>query len=156
MTPDELMRRAIALSLENMTAGNGGPFGAVIAREGAIVAEGWNLVTSTNDPTAHAEVVAIRRACTALGRFALSDCEIFTSCEPCPMCLAAIYWARLRRVAFGNDRRAAAAVGFDDALLYDEVAKPIGARLIPTSQLLAGEAHAAFDAWLMKPDRIAY
>ena len=108
MTPDELMRRAIALSMEKMQAGSGGPFGAVIARNGEIVAEGWNEVTSSNDPTAHAEVVAIRRACQALGTFNLSECEIYSSCEPCPMCLAAVYWARLRRLAFGNDRVSAA------------------------------------------------
>ena len=156
MTPEELMRRAIALSLERMQAGDGGPFGAVIARDGEIVAEGWNLVTSTNDPTAHAEVVAIRRACTALGRFDLSDCEIYTSCEPCPMCLGAVYWARLKRMRYGNDRAAAAAIGFDDEFLYTEVPKPIAERSLPTSQMLAEEAHMAFDAWAAKPDKIAY
>jgi tRNA(Arg) A34 adenosine deaminase TadA len=156
MTPNELMRRAIALSLEKMQAGSGGPFGAVIARHGEIVAEGWNQVTSSNDPTAHAEVVAIRRACEALGRFDLSDCEIFTSCEPCPMCLAAVYWARLSRIHFGNDRVAAAAIGFDDDFLYREVPKPIAERSIPTEQLLPAEAQLAFDAWAAKPDKIAY
>jgi guanine deaminase len=156
MTPDELMRRAIALSMEKMQCGSGGPFGAVIARDGEIVAEGWNQVTSSNDPTAHAEVVAIRRACTALGRFDLSDCEIYASCEPCPMCLAAVYWARLRRIAYGNDRRAAAAIGFDDDFLYREVPKPLDQRSIPTTQHLADEALAAFDAWAVKPDKIAY
>ena len=156
MTPDELMRRAIALSLEKMQAGSGGPFGAVVARNGAIVSEGWNCVTSSNDPTAHAEVVAIRRACESLGRFDLSDCEIYTSCEPCPMCLAAVYWARLRRIAYGNDRQAAAAIGFDDEFLYREVATPIPQRTIPTTQMLADEARAAFDAWAVKPDKIAY
>ena len=156
MTPEELMRRAIALSLEKMQAGSGGPFGAVIARDGVVIAEGWNQVTSTNDPTAHAEVVAIRRACTALGRFDLADAEIFTSCEPCPMCLAAIYWARLRRIHYGNDRQAAAAVGFDDEFLYREVAKPIDERTIPTGQMLAEEARAAFDAWAAKPDKVTY
>jgi tRNA(Arg) A34 adenosine deaminase TadA len=156
MTSEELMRRAIALSMEKMQGGSGGPFGAVIAREGAVVAEGWNEVTSTNDPTAHAEVVAIRRACAALGRFDLSDCEIFSSCEPCPMCLAAVYWARLRRLHFGNDRVAAAAIGFDDEFLYREVPKPIEARSIPTGPLLADEARAAFDAWAAKPDKVTY
>jgi guanine deaminase len=156
MTPDELMRRAIALSLEKMQAGNGGPFGAVIARNGEVVAEGWNQVISANDPTAHAEVVAIRRACAALGRFDLSDCEIFTSCEPCPMCLAAAYWARLRRIHYGNDRQAAAAIGFDDEFLYREVPKPIEQRAIPTRQMLAGEARAAFDAWAAKLDKVKY
>jgi tRNA(Arg) A34 adenosine deaminase TadA len=150
------MRRAIALSLETMMAGNGGPFGAVIARDGEIVAEGWNEVTSTNDPTAHAEVVAIRRACQALGRFDLAGCEIYTSCEPCPMCLSAIYWARLSHVYFGNDRKAAAAIGFDDDFLYQEVPKPLAERSIPTEPLLGSEAQAAFDAWAAKPDKIAY
>lgn len=156
MTDDELMRRAIALSLEKMLSGSGGPFGAVIAHEGAVIAEGWNEVTSSNDPTAHAEVVAIRRACTALGRFDLSDCEIFTSCEPCPMCLSAIYWARLRRIVFGNTRAAAAAIGFDDDFLYREVPKPIEDRAIPTTQALEAEARAAFDAWAAKPDKVPY
>ena len=156
MTPDELMRHAIALSMEKMQAGSGGPFGAVIARDGEVIAEGWNQVTSSNDPTAHAEVTAIRRACEALGRFDLSDCEIFTSCEPCPMCLAAVYWARLRRIHYGNDRRAAAAIGFDDEFLYQEVPKPIAERSIPTTQLLADEAREAFEAWAAKPDKVAY
>jgi guanine deaminase len=156
MTPAELMRRAIELSLEKMQAGNGGPFGAVIARDGEIIAEGWNLVTSARDPTAHAEVVAIRRACEALGRFDLADCEIYTSCEPCPMCLAAVYWARLGRISFGNDRQAAAAIGFDDEFLYREVAKPLAERSIPTVQVLEDEARAAFDAWVVKPDKVVY
>jgi tRNA(Arg) A34 adenosine deaminase TadA len=156
MTPEALMRRAIALSLEKMQSGSGGPFGAVIARGGEVVAEGWNQVTSANDPTAHAEVVAIRRACTALGRFNLSDCEIYTSCEPCPMCLSAVYWARLSRIYFGNDRVAAAAIGFDDEFLYREVPKPLPDRLIPTAQMLGAEAQAAFDAWAAKTDKVAY
>ncbi len=156
MTPDDLMRRAIALSLETMRAGRGGPFGAVIARGGEVVAEGWNQVTSANDPTAHAEVVAIRRACEALGRFDLSDCEIYTSCEPCPMCLAAVYWARLSRIHYGNDRVAAAAIGFDDEFLYREVPKPLAERSIPTTQMLAEEARAPFDAWMEKPDKVTY
>ena len=156
MTPEDLMRRAIALSMEKMQAGSGGPFGAVIARGGEVVAEGWNQVTSANDPTAHAEIVAIRAACAALGRFELSDCEIYTSCEPCPMCLAAAYWARLGRISFGNDRRAAAGIGFDDEFLYREVPTPVAERAVPTVQMLADEAHAAFDAWARKPDKVAY
>jgi guanine deaminase len=156
MTREDLMRRAIALSEEKMDQGVGGPFGSVIARGGKIVAEGWNLVTSTNDPTAHAEVVAIRRACESLGRFDLSGCEIYASCEPCPMCLAAIYWARLDRIWFGNDRTQAAAIGFDDEFLYRELPKPIAARAIPTAQVLPKEAHAAFEAWMKKPDKVAY
>ena len=156
MTPHALMRRAIALSHEKMLEGAGGPFGAVIAFGDTVVAEGWNLVTSTNDPTAHAEVVAIRRACAALGRFDLSGLDIYTSCEPCPMCLGAIYWARLDRIWFGNGRHHAASIGFDDAFLYDELPRPHEARAIPTAPMLADEARAAFDAWAAKPDRVAY
>jgi tRNA(Arg) A34 adenosine deaminase TadA len=156
MTPDELMRRAIALSLEKMRDGTGGPFGAVIARAGEIVAEGWNQVTTASDPTAHAEMVAIRRASAALGRFELSDCEIYTSCEPCPMCLGAIYWARLQRIWYGNDRHDAAAIGFDDEFLYREIARPLASRSIPIAQLLAAEARAAFGTWADKPDKVPY
>ena len=156
VTAEELMRRAIALSPEKMKQGAGGPFGAVIARGEEIVAEGWNLVTSTNDPTAHAEIVAIRRACESLGRFDLAGLDIYTSCEPCPMCLSAIYWARLDRIWFGNDRAAAAGIGFDDSFLYDEVPRPLAPRKIPTAPLLPDEARAAFDAWAVKPDKVAY
>jgi len=150
------MRRAIQLSREMMEESNGGPFGAVIVRAGAIVAEGFNRVTSTNDPTAHAEIVAIRAACTALGRFDLRGCEIYTSCEPCPMCLASIYWARLDRVFYANDRADAARIGFDDDVIYRELALPIAARSLPMTRLLADEARAAFDAWEKKPDKIRY
>jgi len=156
MTPKALMRRAIALSMEKMQSGSGGPFGAVIARNGEVVAEGWNQVTSSADPTAHAEVVAIRRACQALGTFELRDCEIFTSCEPCPMCLGAIYWARLGRIWYANDRSDAAAIGFDDDFLYREIPLPLAERSLPTQRLLAEEARAAFDAWISKPDKVAY
>jgi tRNA(Arg) A34 adenosine deaminase TadA len=149
------MRRAIALSCESV-AGNGGPFGAVIVRDGQVVAEGNNRVTSTNDPTAHAEIVAIRAACAALGRFDLRGCEIYTSCEPCPMCLAAIYWARLDRIFFGNDREAAALAGFDDEFLYREVAQPLPQRSFPIERLLGDEATAAFDAWAAKTDKLPY
>ena len=155
MQPD-FMRRAIALSCEQVASGGGGPFGAVIVRDGVVVAEGTNRVTSTNDPTAHAEMVAIRNACAALGRFDLRGCEIYTSCEPCPMCLAAIYWARLDRIYFGNDRAGAAAIGFDDEFLYREVALPIAERSVPTEQLLPDEARTAFDAWRAKPDKVTY
>jgi tRNA(Arg) A34 adenosine deaminase TadA len=156
VSPEELMRRAIELSREKMEAGNGGPFGAVVARDGVIVAEGWNQVTSANDPTAHAEITAIRRACQALGRFDLTDCEIFTSCEPCPMCLAAIYWARIGRIWYGNDRKDAAAIGFDDDLLYQEIPRPLAQRAIPTRRLLPEEARAAFVAWARKEDKVPY
>jgi tRNA(Arg) A34 adenosine deaminase TadA len=150
------MREAIRLSLEKMRRGAGGPFGAVIVRQGKVIARGWNKVTSANDPTAHAEVVAIRAACRKLGAFHLGDCELYTSCEPCPMCLSAIYWARLRRVYFGNTRHEAARIGFDDEFLYREVARPLGKRRIPMKQLLHDEARAAFRAWEAKPDKVRY
>jgi tRNA(Arg) A34 adenosine deaminase TadA len=156
MSGAAFMRRAIALSCESVASGAGGPFGAVIVRDGVAIAEGSNRVTSTNDPTAHAEVVAIREACAALGKFDLRGCEIYTSCEPCPMCLAAIYWARIGRIYYGNDRVAAAAIGFDDEFLYREVALPIAGRSLPTEQLLGDEAKTAFDAWAAKPDKVAY
>lgn len=152
-----LMRHAVALSFQHMEAGAGGPFGAVIANAaGEIVAEGWNCVTSSHDPTAHAEVTAIRRACTALGRFDLRGLTLYSSCEPCPMCLAAIYWARLDRVVFANTREEAAAIGFDDAMIYAEIPKPIGERAIPTHHLPSEEAADVFSLWLEKADRIPY
>ena len=150
------MRHAIALSRRGMEGGAGGPFGAVVVKDGQVIAEGWNQVTSTNDPTAHAEVVAIRRACTALGRFDLRGAVLYTSCEPCPMCLSAAYWARLDAVVFGNARDDAAAIGFDDQFLYDEVAKPIEARSLPIRRLLAAEALEVFAAWAEKPDKVPY
>ena len=156
MDSDGFMRRAIALSRAHMAANAGGPFGAVIVKDGRIIAEGWNQVTSTNDPTAHAEMVAIRHACTRLGTFRLDDCEIYTSCEPCPMCLSAVYWARLKALYYGNSRSDAAAIGFDDALIYDQVALPIDRRTIPMRQLLAGEANTVFQDWAAKPDKVRY
>jgi len=153
---DDLMRRAIALSRQGMEGAAGGPFGAVVALDGAVIAEGWNQVTSTNDPTAHAEIVAIRRACAALGRFDLRGAVLYTSCEPCPMCLAATYWARLDAVVFGNAREDAAAIGFDDQVLYDEVAKPIEARSLPMRRLLRAEALTVFAEWASKPDKQPY
>jgi tRNA(Arg) A34 adenosine deaminase TadA len=152
----EFMRHAIRLSAERMREGAGGPFGAVIVKEGTVVAEGWNGVTSTNDPTAHAEVMAIRRACERLKTFSLAGCEIYTSCEPCPMCLAAIYWARLDRVFFANSREDAAAIGFDDAFLYEEISKAIPDRQIPTTRLPLPEAAAVFAEWREKPDKVEY
>jgi tRNA(Arg) A34 adenosine deaminase TadA len=154
---DALLARAVNLSRLHMEAGAGGPFGAVIAtKDGRIIAEGWNGVTSGNDPTAHAEVVAIRRACAALGTFDLSGHVIYSSCEPCPMCLGAIYWARLDRLVFANSRADAAAIGFDDARIYDEIPKPIEARLLPTVHRPSREATAVFADWLKKADRIPY
>jgi guanine deaminase len=150
------MRRAIELSGERMRAGFGGPFGAIIVRRGAILAEGFNKVTSSHDPTAHAEVVAIREACERLGEFSLSGCEMYTSCEPCPMCLGAIYWARLDRVYFANTRADAAAIGFDDDAIYREFAKPIASRSVPFVHLPLAEGRAIFKEWLDKPDKIPY
>jgi tRNA(Arg) A34 adenosine deaminase TadA len=150
------MRAAIRLSQQHMERGAGGPFGAVIVRGEEIVGRGWNKVTSTQDPTAHSEVVAIRAACRKLGTFRLDDCEIYTSCEPCPMCLAAIYWARLRQVWFGNTRQDAARIGFDDDFLYRQVALPLVRRTLPMQQLLPAEAAVVFRAWAAKPDKVPY
>ncbi len=156
MAEAEHMRRAIGLSLEMMRSGRGGPFGAVVVKNGTIIAEGSNQVTSTNDPTAHAEIVAIRRACQALATFDLSGCEIYTSCEPCPMCLGAIYWAKLGRIYFANDRRDAAKIGFQDDFLYHEIPLPLEQRAIPATRLLQAEGWAAFEEWDLKADKIAY
>lgn len=150
------MREAIRLSRIKMQGGAGGPFGAVVVRKGKIIARGWNCVTSANDPTAHAEVSAIREACRKLKSFQLTDCELYTSCEPCPMCLSAIYWARLNKVYYANTRRDAAKIDFDDDLIYREVAKPVSRRLIPMKQLLRGEAVEVFAAWKTKTDKIRY
>jgi guanine deaminase len=150
------MRRAIALSVEQARSGAGGPFGAVIVKDGRIIAEGANRVTASHDPTAHAEIVAIRNACAALHDFSLAGCEIYTSCEPCPMCLAAIYWARLDRIHYGNGRADAARIGFDDAFLYDEIPLALDRRSIPTGQLLPEEALAAFAVWDAKADKVQY
>lgn len=155
-TRDELMARAIALSAEKMRAGLGGPFGAIVARDGTILSEGFNQVTSGNDPTAHAEVVAIRAACARLNSFTLQGCEIYTSCEPCPMCLGAIYWARLDRVYYANSRADAAAIGFDDDHIYRELDKPIDGRTIPFIRLESEGARRIFREWLEKPDKITY
>ena len=150
------MRQAIALSHKKMQANLGGPFGAVITKDGKVIAEGFNQVTSTNDPTAHAEITAIRAACKALNTFDLSNCQIYTSCEPCPMCLSAIYWARIDTIYYANSKEDAAAIGFDDEFLYQEIAKPIAERSIPTHRLLKEEAITAFDDWKAKTDKIHY
>ena len=141
------MREAISLFEEKMKAGFGGPFGAVIVRNNEIIARGYNKVLSSNDPTAHAEVDAIRKACQAVGNYQLADCELYTSCEPCPMCLGAIYWARLRKVYFGNTRQDAAAIGFDDNFIYEQINIPAEKRHIPMQQLLPHEAKTAFKIW---------
>jgi tRNA(Arg) A34 adenosine deaminase TadA len=158
LTPEDHLHlaRAVALSREHMQAGEGGPFGAVVVRDGEVLAEGWNQVTSANDPTAHAEVTALRRACRAVGDFALPGATLYTSCEPCPMCLAAAYWARVARIVFANTREDAAAIGFDDRLLYDEIPKPVPERLIPTLHVPSDEARAVFTEWMNKADKIPY
>lgn len=153
--PESFLQVAIQLSLDSVAAG-GGPFGAVVAREGVIVGRGSNQVTGRNDPTAHAEIVAIRDACSALETFQLSECELYTTCEPCPMCLGAVLWARLDRVWYGCTREEAAAAGFDDSAFYDEIAKSISARKIPMRQLLAEESRAAFEAWRTAPHKTRY
>lgn len=150
------MARAIQLATENVRAGRGGPFAAVVVKNGRIVAEGTNQVTSANDPTAHAEVVAIRKACEVLGDFQLRGCEIYTSCEPCPMCLGAIYWARPARVFFASTAADASRAGFDDSFIYDQMQLPPGARRIPMIQMMGGEARAAFRAWEEKSDKTPY
>ena len=150
------MARAIQLSLENVQTGLGGPFGAVIVRKGAIVAEGVNRVTALHDATAHAEVNAIRAACARLGVFQLTDCEIYSSCEPCPMCLGAIYWARLARVYFANLACDASRIGFDDSFIYREMAQPWSRRSVPMIPMMREQALAAFRAWEEIPDKIIY
>jgi len=150
------MRAAIRLARTKMRANCGGPFGAVVVRRGKIIARGWNCVTSANDPTAHAEVTAIRAACRKLKTFQLADCELYTSCEPCPMCLSAIYWARIRKVYYGNTRRDAARIQFDDDWIYREVGRPIARRKIAMRQLLRPEALLVFTEWEAKPDKIRY
>ncbi|UDL94882.1 nucleoside deaminase [Lichenihabitans sp. PAMC28606] len=152
----DFLLQAVALSKSNMEQGRGGPFGAVIVRDGVVIGEGWNAVTSSNDPTAHAEIIAIRRACEAVGSFSLDGATIFSSCEPCPMCLSAIYWARMGRLVYANTRHEAAAIGFDDAFLYDEVPKDAADRSLPTEQVVSPEARAVFDAWAAKSDKVEY
>jgi len=151
-----LLREAIRLSRLGMRRGRGGPFGAVVARDGLIVARGWNAVTSTNDPTAHAEVVAIRRASRRLASFSLAGCVLYASCEPCPMCLAAACWARVDRLVFGATREDAARAGFDDDAIYRELSMPPEARSLRSERLLGGEAAAVFGEWLAKADRVPY
>jgi guanine deaminase len=152
----EFLRRAIALATENVVTGKGGPFAAVIVRGDEIVGEGANSVTATNDPTAHGEVNAIRAACKKLGAFTLSGCALYTSCEPCPMCLAAAYWARLDAIYFGCSAADAARAGFDDAFLYAELRKDTPDRKLPSTQLLADEAWSSFAAWIESPNKIEY
>ncbi len=143
----KFMREAIRLSIENVQSGNGGPFGTIIVKNGNIIASGVNKVTQSNDPTAHAEIVAIRSACETLGTFQLVGCEIYCSCEPCPMCLGAIYWARPDRIYFANTREDAADINFDDNFIYNELDVSISQRKLPTTQLLRDEAQMAFTQW---------
>jgi guanine deaminase len=152
---EEFMRRAIALALENIRDG-GGPFAALVVKENRVVAEGANQVTTTNDPTAHAEIVAIRAACRALGTFQLNGCDLYTTCEPCPMCLGAIYWARPARVFYAGTASDAAAAGFDDAFIYSQFKEAQAARTIPMSELLRVEGDAVFKEWLAKADKRPY
>jgi tRNA(Arg) A34 adenosine deaminase TadA len=153
---DPFMSRAIELAIENVASGRGGPFAAMVVKEGRIIAMGTNQVTSRNDPTAHAEVLAIREACEALGTFQLTGCDVYSTCEPCPMCVGAIYWARPRRVYFGALARDAAQAGFDDGLIYQEIAKSHAVRRIPFVPLMRQEALQCFHAWSQKADHTPY
>lgn len=150
------MAKAVELALENVRAGRGGPFAAVVVRDGRIIATGVNLVTSTNDPTAHAEITAIREACRVLGSFQLTGCELYATGEPCPMCLGAIYWARPARVYYALTRRDAAAIGFDDAFIYEEFERPQDQRRIPLIQIMREQALPVFEHWEGKPDKVRY
>lgn len=156
MDHEEFMRRAIALSREKMNANEGGPFAAIIVRDGEVIGEGWNQVTSRNDPTAHAEVTAIRDACERVGGFSLAGSVIYSSCEPCPMCLAAIYWARIEKLYYANTSEDAAAIDFDDEFLYRELVLNEAHRALPCEHLLRDEALAVFDEWREKPDKVEY
>ncbi|HYY69718.1 MAG TPA: nucleoside deaminase [Terriglobales bacterium] len=153
---EQFMRRAIELSLENVKSERGGPFAAVVVRGGEIIAEGTNQVTAMKDPSAHAEILAVRDACRKLQHFQLTGCEIYSSCEPCPMCLGLIYWARPERIFYATTAEDAAAIGFDDSRIYRELKAPREARSIPMEQILRDEALAAFQAWQQKPDKILY
>jgi tRNA(Arg) A34 adenosine deaminase TadA len=150
------MREALRLAVESARSGDGGPFAALVVKDGEIVGRGCNGVTGANDPTAHAEIEAIRDACRRLGTFRLNDCDIYCSSEPCPMCLGAIYWARLERVYYANDREIAAEAGFDDAFIYDEISRPVGRRVLPTRHLTLTGADEAFAVWKALADRVEY
>ena len=155
MRKEDIMREAISLADDNVRNG-GGPFGAVIVNDGKVVATGVNRVTANNDPTAHAEVSAIRNACKKLKTFDLSGCEIYSSCEPCPMCLGAIYWSRIKKIYYGNSKADAKDIGFDDSFIYDELALPYGQRHVAMERLLGDEAIATFNEWKSKPDKTEY
>ncbi|ADP31814.1 nucleoside deaminase [Bacillus atrophaeus] len=156
MNHNEFLQRAVELATEGVNAGIGGPFGAVIVKDGKIIAEGQNNVTTSNDPTAHAEVTAIRNACEALGSYQLDDCILYTSCEPCPMCLGAIYWARPKAVYYASEHTDAANAGFDDSFIYDEIEKPLSERVIPFRQVHLSEHLSPFQAWQAFADKKEY
>ncbi len=156
MTDRDFMARAIALAIDNVRSGRGGPFGAVVVHDGAVIGEGANLVTSTNDPTAHAEIVAIREACRKLGDFQLHGCDIYSTCEPCPMCLGAIYWARPARVFYAGTRSDAREIGFDDEFIYEQLALPLANRALAMTPLMREEALDAFRIWREAPGKVAY
>lgn len=153
---EEFMRMAVALSVENVSESLGGPFGAVVVKDGKVIAKSANKVTSTNDPTAHAEISAIRLACAELNTFDLNGCVIYTSCEPCPMCLGAIYWSRIHTIYYANTKADAALIGFDDKFIYEELDKPMEKRSLPIIQMLRDEAMQAFKLWETSPMRIEY
>lgn len=153
---EQFMREAIQMADRNVASGKGGPFAALVVKDGKIIARGTNCVTSANDPTAHAEVVAIRSACEQLGDFQLRDCDFYSSCEPCPMCMGALYWARPSRVFFAAGRMDAADAGFDDSFIYEELELPPDKRKVPSTQLLADEGRQPFDSWKEKSDRVEY
>ena len=155
-SPEYYMREAIRLSVQNVEKGSGGPFAAVIVKNGVIIASGVNLVTTNNDPTAHAEVMAIREACAKLQTFQLEGCEIYCSCEPCPMCLGAIYWSRISKLYFANTKEDAAAIDFDDQFIYNEIDLPIAERKLPTIEILREEALEAFSKWESSPFKVKY
>ena len=155
-SPEYYMREAIRLSVQNVEKGSGGTFAAVIVKDGVIIASGVNLVTTNNDPTAHAEVVAIREACTTLQTFQLDGCEVYCSCEPCPMCLGAIYWSRISKLYFANTKEDAAAIDFDDQFIYNEIDLPIAERKLPTIEILREEALEAFSKWESSPFKVKY
>ena len=155
-SPEYYMREAIRLSVQNVEKGRGGPFAAVIVKNGVIIASGVNLVTTNNDPTAHAELMAIREACTTLQTFQLDGCEVYCSCEPCPMCLGAIYWSRISKLYFANTKEDAAAIDFDDQFIYNEIELPIEKRTLTTIQLLRDEALEAFTKWESSPLKVKY
>lgn len=155
-SPDIFMKQAIALAIQNVREGKGGPFAALVVKDGNVIATGTNLVTSTNDPTAHAEIIAIREACKALGNFQLKGCELYTTCEPCPMCMGAIYWARPERVYYACTKTDAAKAGFSDAFIYEQFLLSPEKRSIPMAQVMQAEALAAFRKWEQKDDRILY